>query len=169
MRAWRVHEHGEPEAALRLVEVEPPAPRAGEVLVDVAAASLNFPDVLMCRGEYQVRSPLPFTPGLEVCGTVRATGADADPGLVGTRVIAFSTSGSGGLAEQTVAAETATFPIPDSLADAAASALHVTYQTGHVGLHRRAGLQAGETLLVHAGAGGVGSAAIQLGLAAGRG
>ncbi len=167
MRAWRVHQLSEPEGALRLDEVDAPEPRAHEVLIDVAAASLNFPDVLMCRGEYQVRSPLPFTPGLEVCGTVRAVGADADPGLVGRRVIAFSTSGTGGLAEQTVAAATATFPIPDSLADAPASALHVTYQTGHVGLHRRARLASGETLLVHAGAGGVGSAAIQLGLAAG--
>ena len=167
MRAWRVHELGEPEAALHLDEIDPPTPGPREVLVDVAAASLNFPDVLMCRGEYQVKSPVPFTPGLEASGIVRAVGADADPDLVGRRVIAFSTSGSGGLAEQTVAPTTATFPIPDSLDDAAAAALHVTYQTGHVALHRRARLQPGETLLVHAGAGGVGSAAIQLGLAAG--
>jgi len=167
MQAWRVHQLGEPEAALRLDDVDPPVPGPREVLVDVAAASLNFPDVLMCRGEYQVRSPLPFTPGLEVSGVVRAVGAEVDGDLVGRRVLAFSTSGSGGLAEQTVASVTSTFPIPDSLGDAAASALHVTYQTGHVALHRRARLQPGETLLVHAGAGGVGSAAIQLGLAAG--
>ena len=66
MRAWRVHELGEPEAVLRLDEVDAPTAGPGEVLVDVAAASLNFPDVLMCRGEYQVKPPLPFTPGAEV-------------------------------------------------------------------------------------------------------
>ena len=63
MRAWRVHELGEPEAVLRLDEVDAPVAGRGEVVVDVAAASLNFPDVLMCRGEYQVKPPLPFTPG----------------------------------------------------------------------------------------------------------
>jgi len=167
MRAWRVHDLGEPEAVLRLDDVPAPAPGAGEVLIDVAAAALNFPDVLRCRGEYQIKSELPFTPGLEVSGTVRSVGPGVDAGLVGRRVLGFATYATGGLAEQTVAAATSTFPIPDSLDDAAAAALHVTYQTGHVALHRRARLQPGETLLVHAGAGGVGSAAIQLGVAAG--
>jgi NADPH2:quinone reductase len=167
MRAWRVHELGEPEAVLRLDDVEPPAAGPGEVEVDVAATSLNFPDVLMCRGEYQVKPPLPFTPGAEVSGVVRAVGDGVDAGLVGRRVIAIPRFGDGGFTERTVAPAGTVFPIPDTLGDAAAAALHVTYQTGHVALHRRAQLRAGETLLVHAGAGGVGSAAIQLGLAAG--
>lgn len=167
MQAWRVHELGEPEAALRLDEVDEPIARSGEVVVDVAAASLNFPDVLMCRGEYQVKPPLPFTPGAEVSGRVVALGDGADPDLLGRRVIAIPKFGDGGFTERTVAPVGTVFPIPDTLDDGAASALHVTYQTGHVALHRRAHLQPGETLLVHAGAGGVGSAAIQLGLAAG--
>ena len=135
--------------------------------IDVAAASLNFPDVLLCRGEYQVKPALPFTPGAEVSGTVTALGDGADPGLLGRRVIALPRSGSGGFTEQTVAYQAGIFAIPDSLDDVKAAALLVTYQTGHVALHRRAAIQPGETLLVHAGAGGVGSAAIQLGLAAG--
>ena len=70
MRAWRVHELGEPEAVLYLDDIDVPVAGAGEVVVEVAAASLNFPDVLMCRGEYQVKPPLPFTPGAEVSGVV---------------------------------------------------------------------------------------------------
>jgi NADPH2:quinone reductase len=167
MRAWRVHELGEPEAVLRLDVVDAPVAGRGEVEVDVAAASLNFPDLLMCRGEYQVRPALPFTPGAEVSGVVRAVGEGVDPALVGRRVIAIPRAGDGGFTERTVVPAATVFPIPDSLDDAAAAALHVTYQTGYVALHRRAAIRPGETLLVHAGAGGVGSAAIQLGLAAG--
>ncbi len=167
MRAWRVHELGEPEAVLHLDDIDAPVAGAGEVVVEVAAASLNFPDVLMCRGEYQVKPPLPFTPGAEVSGVVTTLGPGTEPSLLGRRVIAIPRFGDGGFTEQTVAPASTVFPIPDSLDDGAAAALHVTYQTGHVALHRRAALQAGETLLVHAGAGGVGSAAIQLGLAAG--
>jgi len=167
MRAWRVHELGEPETVLRLDDVEPPVAGTGEVTIDVAASSLNFPDVLMCRGEYQVKPPLPFTPGAEVAGVVETIGDGVDPGLVGKRVLAIPTFGHGGFTEQTLAPAGGVFEIPDSLGWHAAAALHVTYQTGHLALHRRAGLQPGETLLVHAGAGGVGSAAIQLGLAAG--
>src|SRR3954463_9338006 len=167
MRAWRVQELGEPEAVLRLDDVEAPVAGPGEVEVDVAAASLNFPDVLMCRGEYQVKPPLPFTPGAEVSGVVGDVGDLVDAALLGKRVIAIPRNGSGGFTEQTVAAVATVFPIPESLDDAAAAALHVPYQTGHGGLHRRAHIRAGETLLVHAGAGGVGSAATQLGLAAG--
>jgi NADPH2:quinone reductase len=121
----------------------------------------------MCRGEYQVKPPLPFTPGAEVSGVVAAVGDGVDPTLRGRRVIAIPRFGDGAFTERTVAPVGTVFPIPDSLDDIAAAALHVTYQTGHVALHRRAQLRAGETLLVHAGAGGVGSAAIQLGRAAG--
>lgn len=167
MKAWRVHEVGDPATALVMDDIDPPVPGPNEVVVDVTTTSLNFPDVLMCRGEYQVKPPAPFTPGAEVSGIVSALGDGASSDLLGRRVIAVPTPRTGGFTEQTVAPVGTVFPIPDSLDDAAAAALHITYQTGHIGLHRRAGLRAGETLLVHAGAGGVGSAAIQLGLAAG--
>ncbi|MGI8795641.1 MAG: NADPH:quinone oxidoreductase family protein [Acidimicrobiia bacterium] len=167
MRAWRVHEFGEPVDVLALEDVPSVAPGPGEIAVAVAAASLNFPDVLLCRGEYQVKPPLPFTPGSEVAGTVTAVGEGVDTVREGERVIAIPKFGNGGLAEETLAAAATVYPIPVSLDWPAAAALHITYQTGHLALHRRAALQPGETLLVHAGAGGVGSAAIQLGRAAG--
>lgn len=167
VRALRVHELGEPGAVLRLEEIPEPEPRPGGVRIEVAAGALNFPDVLICRGGYQVRPPLPFTPGAEVAGTVTAIGDGVDPALLGRRVIAVPDFGPGGFTEATLARAAQVFPIPDSLPDDEAAALHVTYQTGHLALHRRAAIRPGETLLVHAGAGGVGSAAIQLGLAAG--
>jgi NADPH2:quinone reductase len=167
MRALRLHELGEPESVLAVEDVPVPEPGPHEVRIAVAAASLNFPDVLLCRGEYQVKPALPFTPGAEVAGRIDALG-DRVPGLrVGQRVLAIPAFGAGGFAEYTLANTNAVYPIPDSMGDIAAASLHVTYQTGHLALHQRGGLQAGETLLVHAGAGGVGSAAIQLGLAAG--
>jgi NADPH2:quinone reductase len=167
VKALRVHELGEPDRVLKLEDVPEPAPRPGDVRLRVRAASLNFPDVLMCRGEYQVKPPLPFTPGAEVAGVVDAVGAEVEGVRAGDRVLAIPNFGRGGFAELTTAPATGMFPIPEVMPFAAAAALHVVYQTGHLALHRRAELQPGETLLVHAGAGGVGSAAIQLGLAAG--
>ncbi|MFD3587297.1 NADPH:quinone oxidoreductase family protein [Streptomyces sp. NPDC058683] len=157
MQAWQVHENGEPSEVMRLEEVERPTPGDGQVLLKVRAANINFPDVLMCRGHYQVRPPLPFTPGVEICGETED----------GRRVIANPVLPHGGFAEYAVADAAALLPAPDALDDAETAALHIGYQTGWFGLHRRAGLQAGETLLVHAAAGGVGSAAVQLGKAAG--
>ncbi|MCX4760303.1 NADPH:quinone oxidoreductase family protein [Streptomyces sp. NBC_01275] len=157
MQAWQVHENGEPSEVMRLEEVERPTPGDGQILLRVRAANINFPDVLMCRGHYQVRPPLPFTPGVEICGETED----------GRRVIANPALPYGGFAEYAVADAAAVLPAPDSLDDAEAAALHVGYQTGWFGLHRRARLEAGETLLVHAAAGGVGSAAVQLGKAAG--
>jgi NADPH:quinone reductase len=167
MKALRVHELGEPEQVMVLEDRPEPEVRPGDVRLRVHAASLNFPDVLMCRGEYQVKPPVPFTPGAEVAGVVEELGDGVDGLRVGDRVLAIPNFGGGGFAESTTASAAGVFPIPDSMPFAAAAALHVVYQTGHLALHRRAHLQAGETLLVHAGAGGVGSAAIQLGLAAG--
>ncbi len=157
MQAWQVHENGEPGEVMRLAEVERPTPGDGQVLLKVRAANINFPDALMCRGQYQVRPPLPFTPGVEICG-------ETDDGR---RVIANPALPYGGFAEYAVADAAALLPAPESLDDAEAAALHIGYQTGWFGLHRRARLEAGETLLVHAAAGGVGSAAVQLGKAAG--
>jgi len=168
MRALRVNELGDPEKVMRMEDVPVPEPRPGDVRLRVRAASLNFPDVLMCRGEYQVKPPVPFTPGAEVAGVVDGLGDGVDNVAVGDRVLAIPNFGNGGFTEYTTAnAAGGVFPIPASMPFGAASALHVVYQTGHLALHRRAALQAGETLLVHAGAGGVGSAAIQLGRAAG--
>ncbi|MDF3299517.1 NADPH:quinone oxidoreductase family protein [Streptomyces tropicalis] len=157
MQAWRVHENGEPSEVMRLEETERPVPGEHQVLLKVRAANINFPDALLCRGQYQVRPPLPFTPGVEICGE---TGD-------GRRVIANPALPHGGFAEYVVADAAAVLPAPDALDDAEAAALHIGYQTGWFGLHRRARLEAGETLLVHAAAGGVGSAAVQLGKAAG--
>jgi NADPH2:quinone reductase len=166
MRAWRAHALGEPEEVLRLDELATPQPASGEVVVAVEAASLNFPDVLVCRGEYQERPPLPFTPGIEIAGKVVAAGEGAD-GLLGQRVMAMPTLPRGGLAEQVVIPARDALPVPDWVPSNQAAALLITYQTGYFALHRRAQIQRGETLLVHGGAGGVGSAAIQLGVAAG--
>jgi NADPH2:quinone reductase len=166
MLAWRAHEHGEPEAVLRLDPVDDPEAGPGEVLVGVAAAALNFADVLRCRGEYQERVDPPAVPGSEASGRVVAVGAGVDPALLGRRVIVASRRG-GCFAQVVRAPAAAVLPVPDSMDDATAAGFHVTYQTGYVALHRRGALRAGETLLVHAGAGGVGSAAIELGVAAG--
>ncbi|WP_432193490.1 NADPH:quinone oxidoreductase family protein [Streptomyces sp. bgisy027] len=157
MQAWQVHENGEPSEVMRLDEADTPTPGDGQVLLKVRAANINFPDALLCRGHYQVRPPLPFTPGVEICGETED----------GRRVIANPALPYGGFAEYAVADAAAVLPAPESLDDAEAAALHIGYQTGWFGLHRRAGLEAGETLLVHAAAGGVGSAAVQLGKAAG--
>lgn len=167
MQAWLVVSHGEPVQAMERREVPVPAAGPGQVLVRVAACALNFPDVLLTRGQYQQRPDLPFTPGIELCGTVVAVGLDVDPARVGQRVLGMPSLPHGALADYAVASASTVFEAPDTLDDAQASALYVAYQTGWFGLHRRAGLRAGETLLVHAAAGGVGSAAVQLGKAAG--
>ena len=167
MRAWQVTALGEPIDVLRLAEVPEPVPGPGQVAVRVRAAAANFPDVLMARGHYQVRPPLPFTPGIEACGDVVAVGAGVTHVAVGDRVLGGAEIPTGSFADVTLLSGTDTFLAPDSLDDAQAASLHLAYQTGWFGLHRRARLLAGETLLVHAAAGGVGSAAVQLGKAAG--
>lgn len=166
MRAWQVHELGDPSEVLKLEEVEEPEPGTGEVVVEVEAVGLNFFDILLCRGEYQDKPETPFTPGGEVAGAISVVGegVDLEKGL---RVIATPFP-SGGYAEKvTVPAEGGIFPIPDAMPSQAAAVMHVAYQSAHFALHRRANLKEGETVLVHAGAGGIGSAAIQLARAAG--
>lgn len=169
MKAWQVAELGEPRAVMRPAEVARPHAGPGQLLVRVRAAAVNFPDALMCRGHYQVRPPLPFTPGVELCGEVVELGdATADSGFTpGDRVIGTPLLPHGAYAEYALMDPATTFPAPAALDDAEAAALHIGYQTGWFGLHRRAALRPGETLLVHAAAGGVGSAAVQLGKAAG--
>ena len=163
MRAWRVHEHGRPADVLRLEDGLPePEPGPGQVRVVVEACALNFADSLLCDGTYQEHPPLPFTPGMEVCGRIDALGEGVDPATrpVGARVVALTALPHGGLASHALAAGTDVFEVPEAMGAAEAAALAVTYQTGWFALHHRGRLQAGETVLVHAGAGGVGSAAI---------
>jgi NADPH2:quinone reductase len=167
VRAWQVHEHGEPRDVLTLTEVAEPVPGPGQVLVRVLAAAANFPDALLCRGTYQVRPPLPFCPGVELCGEITAVGEQVSGFAVGDRVIGGAVLPYGGFAEHALMDAGMIMPAPDALDDAAAAPFYITYQTGWFGLHRRARLAAGETLLVHAAAGGVGSGAVQLGKAAG--
>jgi NADPH2:quinone reductase len=167
MRAWQIHQLGEPHDALRLAEIPDPAPGPGQVLVRVLGAAANFPDVLMCQGSYQVRPPLPFTPGVELCGEVVAVGSGVTGVAVGDRVIGSPALPSGAFAELALMDAATVLPAPEGLDDAEAAAFYMTYQTGWFGLHRRARLAAGETLLVQAAAGGVGSGAVQLGKAAG--
>lgn len=164
MRTWRVTRLAEPAEALSLDTVEMPSPGPGEVLVRVGAVAANFPDVLLCRGEYQVKPELPFTPGIELSGTVVGLGAEVTGVAAGDRVVG---SKIGVLSEYAVLPASDVWAAPASLTGAEAAGLTVAYQTAWFGLHRRASLQAGEWLLVHAAAGGVGLAAVQLGVAAG--
>lgn len=164
MKAMLCRALGGPE---NLVEAEVPDPVAGpgEVVVDVHAAGVNFPDGLMVAGDYQTKPELPFSPGCEVAGTVRALG-DGVAGLaVGDRVMAFC--GLGGYAEQVAVRATRVHRIPDGMDFAHAAAFPVVYGTSYHGLVDRARLRPGETLLVLGAAGGVGLTAVQIGKALG--
>jgi NADPH2:quinone reductase len=168
VKAWVVRELGGPES-LRLEEIAPSEPADGMVRIKVHAAAINFPDVLMVAGLYQVKPELPFVPGVEVSGEVMSAPA-ASGFKPGDRVMALLDSAGltrGGFAEIADAAPASIGRMPDQMTFEEAAGFTLIFQTGWFGLHRRANLQAGETLLVHAGAGGVGSAAIQLGKAAG--
>lgn len=167
MKALSVPRCGEPLDVLELVEAPRPDPGPGQVGVRVLATPANFPDVLMCRGQYQVRPDLPFTPGIELCGEVTALGEGTTSFELGDRVVGQAILPFGGFAEFALMDVPTTFAAPTTLDDAEASTLFVGYQTAWFGLHRRAQLKVGDTLLVHAAAGGVGSAAVQLGKAAG--
>ena len=164
MRAWRVHRHGEPTDVLQLDDVEVPTPGPGEVRVAVDAATLNFNDVDGIRGRYRtVNPPLPYIPGMEVLGVVDAAAPGAEQ-WVGRRVVAIPTGAFGGYAEQVVAPEVMTFEMPASIPYPDAAAIYMPFHLAWLGLRERAGLRGGETVLVHAAAGGVGSAAVQLGV-----
>jgi NADPH:quinone reductase len=166
VRGWWVHEHGPPSDALVLGDGPTPEPGPREVVIEVGACALNFADDLLCRGTYQERPALPFVPGLEVAGRVVAAGPRSRH-PIGGRVSGSTLLPHGGLAERCAARDDDVFPLPDDLDDVDAAAMHVTYQTAWFALHRRGNLQPGETLVVHAAAGGAGSAAVQLGRAAG--
>jgi NADPH2:quinone reductase len=164
-RGWSVGRLGEPGDVLELTESELPDPHAGQALLRVRACALNFPDVLMIQGQYQDRPPLPFTPGIEVCGEV--LGAPDGPFPVGSRVIGGTLLPFGGLAEYALAETRHLHAAPASLDDARAASFTVAYQTAWMALIHRARLVPGETVLVHAAAGGVGTAAIGVAKATG--
>ena len=167
MLALQVVRHARPGEALELREIERPEPGPGMVRVRVEAASLNFNDIDRCHGRrVTVLPPLPFTLGMDVCGEVDAVGAGAERWL-GRRVVAITLAATGGLAEYALAPADGVFEAPPDADAAEATTFLIPYHTMHLGLYRRARLAAGETLLVHAGASGVGMAAIQLGVARG--
>ena len=152
-------------AALEREEIAEQAPRPGEVAIDVEAIGCNFFDILITQGNYQVKPDLPFSPGAEVAGVVTATGDGVERVAVGDRASALLAYG--GYASRVVAPESRVFPIPRSMSFESAAALGLVYQTSYVALVPRARVQSGETLLVHAAAGGVGLAAVQIGAALG--
>ncbi len=164
MKAWRVHNWGEPET-MAFDEVPLPEPGPEQVRIRNHAAGLNFFDILQVQGKYQIKPPFPFTPGAEVAGTVDAVGPDVTAFSPGDRVL--SVTHGGGMAEYSLGRIGMTFPIPAGMDYAVAAALPIVYHTSYFALRERAALRAGEWLLVHAGASGVGVSAIQLGRAFG--
>lgn len=168
VKAWVVRQLGGPES-LKFEEIAPGEPADGMVRIKVRAAAINFPDVLMVAGLYQVKPELPFVPGVEVSGEVLSA-PPASGFNPGDRVMALLDSAGltrGGFAEIADAAPASVTAMPSTMSFEDGAGFTLIFQTGWFGLHRRANLKPGETLLVHAGAGGVGSAAIQLGKAAG--
>jgi NADPH2:quinone reductase len=164
MRAIVVDRWMDP-AELAPREAPEPAVGPGMLGVDVRAAGCNFFDILMVRGEYQVRPPFPFVPGGELAGVVREVGPGVDGFRAGDRVLAAASLG--GFAERATIPAVAAWRIPDGMSFEAAAAFPIVYPTSYAGLVNRAALRAGETLLVHAAAGGVGLAAVQIGKALG--
>ncbi|HKV86119.1 MAG TPA: NADPH:quinone oxidoreductase family protein [Ktedonobacterales bacterium] len=160
MRAVLCKAYGPPES-LVVEEIEPLRPGAGQAVVSVKACGVNFPDTLIIQGLYQFKPPLPFSPGGEVAGVVKAVGAGVENVKPGDRVIAFTIYG--GFAEEALVEANALIPMPDGMEFDVASAFAMTYGTDLYALKDRANLQPGETLLVLGAAGGIGLAAVELG------
>ncbi len=158
-KAW-----GLPDS-LVVEEVPDPVPGPGQVVVDVKAAGVNFPDVLIVQGKYQFKPELPFTPGNELSGVVSAVGPDVAGFSIGDKVIAFTPIGA--FAQQALVPVQALMPMPPGMDFDTAAAITLTYGTSHHAVVDRAGLKAGETMLVLGAAGGVGLAAIDIGKALG--
>jgi NADPH2:quinone reductase len=162
MRAWRTHQYGQPREALRLDTVPVPAPGPGELLVRVQAIPLNLNDLERINGgNMMVRHELPYAPGMEVFGEVDAAGAGAEA-RVGQRVAAMTKGAIGGYAEYAICPGHSAFEMPAAIPLPAAAALFFPFHLAWLGLFDRAGQRAGESVLIHAAAGGSGSAAIQL-------
>jgi NADPH:quinone reductase len=167
MKAWRLHDYGAPRDVLRLDDVPVPVPGAREVRVRVAAITLNYNELDGITGRYlTIRPPLPYVPGMEVLGTVEAAGPGAEEWL-GKRVCAIPNGGFGGYAEQVICPAACAFEMPAELPDVEAAAVFFPFHLSWFSLFDRGRLARGESVLVHAAAGGVGSAAVQLARAAG--
>jgi len=163
MRAWRVHEYGEnPGEVLRLEDIDVPEPGPGELLVRVAAIPLNLNDLERVTGRNMMARPeLPSTPGMEVIGTVAAAGPGAEA-RIAERVVAMPRQAVGGFAQFAICPGVSAFEMPESIPLPDAAALYFPFHLAWLGLFDRAGLERGESVLIHAAAGGSGSAAIQL-------
>jgi NADPH2:quinone reductase len=167
MRAWRTHRYGPPREALRLDDVAIPAPGPGELLVRVQAIPLNLNDLeRITGGNMMVRHELPYSPGMEVTGVVEAAGVGAEAWR-GMRVVAMPKGAIGGFAEYALCPVVSTFEMPEAIPLPDAAALYFPFHLAWLGLFDRADLRAGESVLIHAAAGGSGSAAIQLAVNAG--
>lgn len=158
MRAMQVIQHQNP---LELREVDRPEPASGQVLIRVAACALNFGDLLLVKGTYQEKPPLPFTLGMEISGTIESVGTDVSGLSVGQKVISYI--GYGGIAEYAAVDADICLPVPDSMPMVDAAAFPVGYGTAHLALDHRARMQPGERLLVLGASGGVGLTAVELG------
>ncbi len=164
MRAVVCAAYDQPET-LTVDTVPDPVAAAGDVVIEVYAAGVNFPDALMVMGQYQVRPPLPFTPGAEAAGVIVAVGAGVHDRHVGQRVVVFTRTGA--FAERMAVPASAATPIPDALSFEVAAALPLAFGTAMHALIDRARLARGETLLVLGASGGVGLAAVMIGKALG--
>ena len=162
MRAWRTHEYGRPTEVLRLDTVPVPSPEAGELRVRVQAIPFNLNDLeRITGGNMMVRPELPYSPGMEVMGIVDACGEGTDE-WQGRRVVAMPKGANGGFAEFAICPVVSAFDMPESIPLPGAAALYFPFHLAWLGLYDRADLRAGESVLIHAAAGGSGSAAIQL-------
>src|SRR5688572_7862822 len=167
MRAARVVRNGEPIEVVEVQDIPVPDAEPGGVRIAVSAAAINYGDIARCRGGVaSVMAQPPFTLGMEVCGTVEAAGEGAEH-LVGRRVLAMCAQSFGGMADFALAPATGVFDAPPELDDVEAAAFLLPFHTTYLALHVRARLHAGEHLLVVGGASSLGTAAIQLGVAAG--
>ena len=167
MRAWRTHRYGAPREVLALDRVPVPAPGPGELRVRVQAIPLNLNDLeRITGGNMMVRPELPYSPGMEVMGIVDAYGAGAEARR-GERVVAMPKGAHGGFAEYAICPSVSAFEMPEAIPLPDAAALYFPFHLAWLGLFDRAELRAGETVLIHAAAGGAGSAAIQLAVHAG--
>ncbi len=164
MRAVLCQGWGGP-ASLTIMDIPEPSAGPGQVRLKVAAAGLNFADILMIAGKYQEKPKFPFSPGLEVAGTVLDVGPGVSGIIPGQRVMAVLDHG--GFSEQALARAEDVFPIPQSMDFITAAGFPIAYGTSHIALWERANLKAGETLLVHGAAGGVGLTAVEIGKALG--
>ncbi len=168
MKAWQVVRHGPPREALELADVPEPVPGPGQLRVSTCASALNWNEIDGCYGRYRtVDPPLPYTLGMEAVGVVDAVGDGSLDGWLGQRVALTGMGATGAHGERVVGEASMAFASPPELSDAEAAAFYFPFHVAWLSLCERGGLREGETILVHAGAGGVGSAAVQIGRARG--